>query len=396
MRIGINCFPLQANIGGIKQYFLSLFCYLSKNKGENEFVFFYFLPNVEELSKVISLENNNNAILLQSQADVRKHLDKIDVYFCPFGSLSPRPLPLPTVVTLVDIQEVYYPEFFSLYGLLARAYHYRGSTKMADRVVTISHFSKNTIVEHHGIPSGKVVVAHLCADERFYRAPQIARQPTQCLPQKYVFFPANYWQHKNHDLLLRAIQWIRVEKHIIVHVVLTGFPQKKGYPLEKKIAEYDLSNQVHQLGYISVEEIAYLYLHAQLMVFPSLFEGFGIPLVEAMAAGCPVLAANTTSLPEIGKDSVCYFDPFSVEDLGQNILMLYNDNELRSNLIRRGSERAQEFSAARMAEVHLQAFDEAYQAYSFSRYLWLRWFYKYFYAIRILINFLWDLVRGRR
>lgn len=267
---------------------------------------------------------------------------------------------------------------------------------MADRVVTISHFSKNTIVEHHGIPSGKVAVAHLCADERFYRAPQIARQPTQCLPQKYVFFPANYWQHKNHDLLLRAIQWIRVEKHIIVHVVLTGFPQKKGYPLEKKIAEYDLSNQVHQLGYISIEEIAYLYLYAQLMVFPSLFEGFGIPLVEAMAAGCPVLAANTTSLPEIGKDSVCYFDPFSVEDLGQNILMLYNDNELRSNLIRRGSERAQEFSAARMAEVHLQAFDEACQAYSFSRYLWLRWFYKYFHAIRILINFLWDLVRGRR
>jgi glycosyltransferase involved in cell wall biosynthesis len=395
MRIGVNCYPLQAHIGGIKQYFLSLFRYLSENNGGNDFVFFYFPQNVAELSKIIPLENKN-AILLKSQSDIRKHLATIDVYFCPFGSLSPRPLPLPTVVTLVDIQEVYHPEFFSLYGLLARAYHYRGSTKMADRVITISHFSRKSIVEHHGISNEKVIVAHLCADERFYRAPQIARPPAQPLPQKYIFYPANYWQHKNHDLLLRAIQWIRVEKHIDIHLVLTGFPQKNGYPLAEKIGEYELSNQVHQLGYIPVEELAYLYLHAQLMVFPSLFEGFGIPLVEAMAAGCPVLAANTTSLPEIGQGCVCYFDPCSVEDLGQNILKLYDDNELRNDLIVCGRKRVQEFSAARMAEVHLRVFDEACQVYSFSRYMWLRWFYKYFHLTRMSIKFFLDLARGQR
>lgn len=396
MRIGVNCYPLQAHIGGIKQYFISLFRYLSEHNGGNEFVFFYFPHNVEELSRIISLENNENAILLKNQSDIKKHLDTIDVYFCPFGSLSPRPVPLPTVVTLVDIQEVYYPEFFSLYGLLARAYHYQGSTKMADRVITISHFSKKSIIEHHGIPSEKVVVTHLCADEKFYRAPQIARQPAQPLPQKYVFYPANYWQHKNHDLLLRAIQWLRVEKKSIIHVVLTGFPQKNGYPLEEKIVEYDLSDQVYQFGYVPVEELAYLYLHARFMVFPSLFEGFGIPLVEAMAAGCPVLAANSTSLPEIGEDCVCYFDPSSVEDLGQSISKLYNDNELRNDLIARGRERAQGFSAARMAEVHLRVFEEACQVYSFSRYLWLRWCYKYFHLTRMSLKFFLDLARGRR
>jgi len=395
MRIGVNCFLLQSDLGGAKQYFLSLFRYLLASTSGNEYVFFYFLQNIEELSKVISLENNDNAILLKSQSDIKKYLDIIDVYFCPFGSLSPRPLPLPTIVTLADIQEVYHPEFFSRYILLARAYHYRGSTKMADRVITVSCFSKKSIIEHHDLPDKKVVVAYHCVDERFYRAQQIARQPAQSLPQKYIFYPANYWQHKNHDLLLRAIQWVRVEKQIIVHLVLTGFSQKNGYPTEDKILEYNVSDQVHQLGYISVEEIAYLYLHAQLMVFPSIFEGFGIPLVEAMAVGCPILAASKTSLPEIGEDCACYFDPFSVEDLGQNIIKLLDDKELRNNLILCGHKRAQRFSATIMAENHLRAFDEACQAYSVTRFIWLRWFYKYFHATRILINFSWDILRGR-
>lgn len=393
MRIGINCYHLQKNIGGIKQYFVTLVRHLLAND-DHEYVFFYFSRNAEELSKIISLESRQ-AVLLTSQSEIRKFLSGIDLYFCPFGSLSPRPLPLPSVVTLVDIQEVFYPEFFSFYGLLARAYHYQGSTKMADRVITISQFSKKCIVDHHGIPDEKVMVAYLCADERFYRAPLIARQPSRLLPQKYIFFPANYWQHKNHDLLLQAIRKIKVENNIEIHLVLTGFFQKNGYPLDEKVVEYGLVDQVHQMGYVAVEELAFIYLHAHFMVFPSLFEGFGIPLVEAMAVGCPVLAANSTSLTEIGHDSVCFFDSSSVEDLSRKILMLYDNEELLETLIVKGRQRAQFFSVARMASVHLEAFEMARQRYTYGNYFRLRWWYKYSYLISFLLNFFLNLVRRR-
>ena len=187
--------------------------------------------------------------------------------------------------------------------------------------------------------------------------------------------------------------WLRDRKKRAVHAVFTGFDQKNGYAIEEKAREYGIGDLVTQLGYVSVEEMAYLYVHAELMVFPSLFEGFGIPLVEAMAAGCPVLAANTTSLPEVGGDGVAYFDPSSPEALARALHELMTNPALRKDLVARGSRRPRDFSPARMAENHRAAFRKAVQAYSRRRYLWLRYGYKYLHAgktvlraARILLN----------
>lgn len=384
MRIGVNCFLLLENVGGIKQYFLTLFRELLSRDDSNQYIFFYFKQNIAELNKLSDLQWKNNSVFLDSQKEIHQHLDKIDIFFCPFGTLYPRPLPLPTVVTLVDIQEVFYPEFFTVHNLLARDYQYKGSTRMADQVVTISEFSKQSIVEHHRVAEGKVKVAHLCADERFYRAEEIARRPDNLLPDKFVFYPANHWLHKNHDILLRALVWLKGERKVVINAVFTGFDQDDGYQIESKAREYGLEDQVFQLGYVSVEELAYLYINAQMLVFPSLFEGFGIPLVEAMAAGCPVLAAEATSLPEVGAKSVSYFDPSSAEELAQAIGKLTEDETLRRDLIVRGKKRAKEFSAVRLADEHLEIFSAACVSYRRSRYLWNRWIRKYIDIAKLL------------
>ena len=384
MRIGVNCFLLQEKVGGIKQYFLTLFRELLDRDDSNQYIFFYFEQNIAELNTLDRVNWKENSILLHSQKDIRHHLDKIDLFFCPFGTLYPRPLPLPTVVTLVDIQEVFYPDFFTLHNLLARDYHYKGSTGMADRVITISDFSKQTILEHHRVGDEKVKVAYLCADERFYRAKEIARRPDQPLPKSFVFYPANHWMHKNHDVLLRALQWLRCEKQITVHAVFTGFDQDTGYRVADEAREYGIEDQVVLLGYVSREELAYLYVHAQALVFPSLFEGFGIPLVEAMAAGCPVLAADATSLPEVGADSVLYFPPSSAEDLGEAIMQLVGDETLRRKLIDSGHLRAKVFSATQLADDHLDIFSEAYASFSHSKYLWDRWVRKNYDILKLL------------
>ena len=386
MRIGINCYILKPEIGGIKQYFFSLLQYLIKNDTVNEYILFYFDPNISELEQLGTDFLRTNGIHLQSQREIRQHLDKIDLYFCPFGSLIPRPLPVPTVVTMVDIQEVFFPEFFTFHNLVARAWHYVGSTKMADHVVTISNFSKETIVKHHHITGDKITVAYLCADERFYRAADIAKRPSVSLPEDYVFYPANRWPHKNHDVLLQAMVVLRDKYKVRINAVFTGFDQDNGYSIDEKAREYGITDQVLQLGYISEEELAYLYLHARCMVFPSLFEGFGIPLIEAMASGCPVLASDRTSLPEVAGDCAVYFDPSSPEELADKIIDIIDNVELSDKLVRHGVDRAQEFSAAQLARNHLQAFDKAYFSFSKRKYLYHRYLYKYFHALGVLVK----------
>jgi glycosyltransferase involved in cell wall biosynthesis len=373
MRIGVNCFLLQANIGGLKQYFINLFRELLAAEDGNQYVFFWYPHNAEELARLGTDRWKQDAVLLQDQREVLAHLDRFDVYFCPFSALYPRPIPRPTVVFLPDIQEVFYPEFFNVEDLYTRDLHFPGSTRMADRVITISEFSKSTFVRFHGLREEKVLVAHLSADPAFYRAEEVARAPGHALPSDFVFYPANPWKHKNHDGLLQALRLLRQERGLAVPLVVTGYPDPAGYPVEAKAEEYGVRDLVHRPGYLGVEEIAYLYRHARMMVFPSLFEGFGIPLVEAMAAGCPVVAADSTSIPEVVADAAELFDPKSPPSIAAAIEKVWRDEETRQRLVERGRIRARAFPASGTAAVHRRAFREAAAAYSPRRFLWQSW-----------------------
>lgn len=369
MRVGVNCFPLDPAMGGIKQYFFSLFRELLAHDRENEYLFFYFDHNLGELAQLDDAGWRNNAVRLRSQRQIARCADRMDLFFCPLGVLFPRPLPLPTVVTVPDIQEVYYPQYFTRRNRLARAYHFAGSTRMADRVITISRFSRESIIRHHHLPGGKVTVARLCADPRFADPAAPASPPVAALPEQYVFYPANRWLHKNHDLLLRTVRLLKEERGVRLNVVLTGYDMANGFNVGEAAAAYGIGDQIVQLGYLTADNLVYLYRHAQALVFPSLFEGFGLPLVEAMAAGCPVLAADATSLPEVGGEAVLYFDPRSPEDLADKLTGLLNDDELRRDLIRRGRSRARLFTPGRMAADHLRTFQEARAVYSRRQYL---------------------------
>ncbi|MBT8369031.1 MAG: glycosyltransferase family 4 protein [Deltaproteobacteria bacterium] len=379
MRIGVNCYQLLPDIGGLKQYFLRLFRELLENDNQNTYIFFYFSHNTDELSHLDDLNWQENAVELNDQQEVYEHLDKIDLYFCPFGALWPRPVPVPTVVTLVDIQEVFYPEYFSAQDLFNRHFHYRGSTKMADRVITISEFSRQTIVKHHKISPNKIGVIHLCADDLFYQERVVIYPSNIPLSNgEYIFYPANFWQHKNHDRLLKALKWLKTEKSLRINAVFTGHEVANGYPLSIKMREYGIENQIYNLGYVPFEQLAWLYSKAKLMVFPSLYEGFGMPLIEAMAAGCPVAASNATALPEIGGDAADYFDPFSIESIGSSIEKLWMDSARRNQLVERGYRRSQDFSTSRLTDRHIKIFQEAADMFSRMRYQWHRWVYQFY------------------
>ena len=376
MRIGVNCFLLQAD-------------------HVNNYIFFHFRHNIEELSALESDRWIDDAMLLSDQLEVLEHLDSIDLYFCPFGALWPRPLPVPTVVMLDDIQEVFYPEFFSIADQIRRAYHYGGSTRMADRVITISNFSKMTIVKKHRIPADKVAVAHLCAGKQFHQAVEVARPPKATFPQgDFIFYPANRWKHKNHDILLQALVLLKRKAGLIINAVFTGFDTSGGYPLHQKAVEYGLKDQVYELGCLSLEEIAYLYLNAKMLVYPSFFEGFGIPLVEAMSTGCPVAAANSSSLPEIGAGAVSYFNPKSPNSIAETIEAIWRSDSLRQSLIEKGRFRARQFSDRKLAQAHQTVFKEAMQSFATFRYYWNSVVYRHIHWYKIYLKYRKVLRRG--
>ena len=315
-----------------------------------------------------------DGLLLKSQDEVVNHLERMDLYFCPLGVLWPRPLPLPIVVTIPDIQEVFYPDFFTEFDHYFREYHYRGSTQIADRVITLSHFSKETIVNHHGISSEKVVVAYPCIDQIFFNSKELQAGNNTPIPfNEFILYPANQWLHKNHDGLLKAIKYLKEEKKTFINLLLTGHEVAQGYPLKNKVNEYGLSEQISIVGYLPKEELAALYARAKMVIFPSLFEGFGIPLLEAMAAGCPVAASSVTSLPEIGGEAVEYFDPTQPMDIARAIELLWNNPERRKELVRKGFTRIERFSASNLVQSHYKAFEEAQGSYSSRQYYWHLW-----------------------
>lgn len=366
MKIGINLFLMLPHVGGLTNYVMTFLRKWPAYFPEDRLILFTFPGNDELLAK-LSSEIKTDEIRLTSQDDIYRHLDIFDILFCPFGSLAPRPIPKPSVITLVDIQERFYPDFFTQQDIINRLYHYNASLKMSDQVITISEFSKKSITRIIGIPEDKVHTIYLSADV----LPANGKRPS--LPDEwgsklpFIFYPANDWPHKNHLKLIETLSELK-QSGLTVQCVLTGTQQDFYNDFKQKIDKNNMSDHVIHLRMVSREEIAWIYRHAFMLVFPSLFEGFGIPVVEAMASGCPVACSATTSLPEVGGNAAIYFDPMNRHDIADKIRTVFTDKALRDRMIHLGKEQHKQFNSERMVKQHRNIFEKAITNYKKYRY----------------------------
>lgn len=372
MNIGVNCLNLREDAGGIKTYFFSLFNELLKHDDGNRYVFFYSDRNTDLLGKLQDSRWKDDSILVRGPGAIGRYLKDLDLYFCPLGNLDPKPVPVPSVFSLHDVQEEYSLGFFPLRALVYRSFHSYASTLMADRTITISDFSKDSIVRFHKRDPSRISRIYPSVDPRFYDAAALGSSRPKSdlldkLPDRYIFYPANLWKHKNHRVLLESVKLLTERYGEDLYLVLTGYEMENGFDLETACRELSIRDRVVPLTYADIDEMPYLYKRAICLCFPSLFEGFGLPLVEAMACGCPIVCSNVASIPEIAGDAALYVDPHSNVEMAESILRIIRDERLRRELITKGRQRSKQFSADTMANQHLKVFGQA-AAFSSAKY----------------------------
>jgi glycosyltransferase involved in cell wall biosynthesis len=263
--------------------------------------------------------------------------EKPDVFFSP-AHYAPRFTTVPLVVTIHDVSYLYYPNEFLKKDLYKLKNWTQQAMIQAKKIIAVSEFTKKDIVKNYAINPEKIIAIH-----NGFNTYQQSEKTKQENKDPYILYVGTLQPRKNIETLIHGFNEIIKEKNNL-KLVLVG---KKGWMYESLFAlvkKLDLEDKIDLKGYVTNEELEKLYNNATLFIMPSLYEGFGIPILEAMSHGVPVLAATGSSLVEIGGDACAYFNPHDTMELKRKILEMIHKPELTENLGRKGLERIKKFS----------------------------------------------------
>lgn len=275
---------------------------------------------------------------------------KCDILFCP-AHYAPRFSPVPFVVTIHDLSYYYYPQEFLKKDLYKLKNWTHSSVKRAQHVICVSKTTKKDVLKWFQIPDSQVSVVYngyekITKNEPHTQNKHISSIPTTSLPLKktsYILYVGTLQPRKNIQTLIDAFSDL-VKDYPDYKLVLVG---KKGWLFNRIFSDIQnkkLNEQVICTGYVTDAELEALYKNAVCYVLPSLYEGFGIPILEALSYGCPVIASYASSLPEIGGDACLYFNPNKPEELTDKIRLFISDPTIRTQCKKMGKERIKQFS----------------------------------------------------
>jgi glycosyltransferase involved in cell wall biosynthesis len=300
-------------------------------------------------------------IPLTLSAELRRH--PVDVLHVQFT--APPFAPCPVVTTIHDLSFEHLPETFKRRSRAQLRLTVRRTARKAALVLTLSEFSRRDIIETYAVDPERVIVTPAAAPTHF--KPVAAETELEEIRERYGI-GANYLlslgsiqPRKNLTRLIEAFQWLRKSRpdSELPQLVIAG---KRGWLDDEvfRAAQQDgLNESVKFIGYVPEEDLPALYSGAICFVYPSYFEGFGLPVLEAMQCGVPVIAGNQTSLPEVAGDAALLFDPFDTRALGEAIARVIDHPDYRTELSARGLKRAAEFSWIATARLTLKAYEGA-------------------------------------
>ena len=287
-----------------------------------------------------------------------------DLLFCPFTAPTYSDLRIPTVSIVHDLQHVAYPQFFSAAEKEHRDKIVRETCRRASRIVCISDYVRQRVLDESDfLRERATTIPHALYDrfpEKVDPKSNGVLDRLQLESGRFLLYPANFWAHKNHAMLLTAFGIYRARyPGSDLKIVCTGAPSDGRDFSIKASHRMNLVGAVLFPGYLDDGEFRVLLESCRALIFPSLYEGFGLPILEAMALGKPVLASNATCLPEVAKGAARLFDARQPMDIFRAVEALENDAGLEVELIERGRKRLRSLSDAQaMAERYLAVFEE--------------------------------------
>ena len=285
---------------------------------------------------------------------------RVDLFHAPHYVVPPL-VTCRFVVTIHDCIHLRFPQYLPNRAALyyARTMMTRAARGSA-RVLTVSQASKDDILHYLGVPAEKVEVIYNALDTRLASEPtpeDMARARERfLLTAPYILYTGNIKPHKNVDRLIEAFSILRRQGFDDLKLLIIGDEISKYPNLRRLVHRFQLHQHVRFLGFVPDATLAALYRLASVFVFPSLYEGFGLPPLEAMAAGAPVITSNVSSLPEVVGDAAVLIDPMDAGAIAAAMARVLGDPQLREDLIRRGHERIKAFSwersVARVRQVY--------------------------------------------
>jgi glycosyltransferase involved in cell wall biosynthesis len=286
----------------------------------------------------------------------------IDLLWSPWVTGTPLRAAVPSVVTVADLQHEHLPQNFTPEDRRERDRAYFMAAQLAHAVITFSRHTAEDLVRTYGVSPERVHPIPLAAGHEWESAAPdegLLAELRHTHGTGFVLYPANTWPHKDHLLLLRALRRLGDEGQR-VRLVLTGAWDDGTRTVEQAITDLRLGDQVANLGSVPPATLRALYSLAGALVFPSRFEGFGMPVLEAMGAGVPVLASDATSLPEVGGEAVLYFKAGELDELVAGLRRILTEEPLRERLVAEGRDRAREFSWEKTAAATSRVFESAF------------------------------------
>lgn len=366
MRIGIDASTIGTQ-GGPRTYVLNLIESLLKIDKENEYVLFY---NSEEHSgkfpkarEVVVPFSNPATRLLREHLLMAYHYKRecLDIIHNPKSAISLLK-PCKTVVTIFDLIPVTNPETEKWMARIYWKVQIPTAARHADFVITSSEFAKREIIRRYGTSEERIKVIPI-AYNNYCRPMDPGREADEVrrkysIPDSYILYVGTIQPRKNIDTLVKAYSKLVKTKGVTHKLVITG---RKGWlygPLFELIKSEGMEQNVIFTGFVPDEELPYIYSSAELFVYLSLFEGFGIPPLEAMACGVPVICSNTTSLPEVVGDAGILEAPLDQEGIEKSMLTVLESPSLRREMQDKGFLQAKKFSWERTARETLRIYEE--------------------------------------
>jgi glycosyltransferase involved in cell wall biosynthesis len=377
MNIGITTFGADGGRSGIGRYLLSLLREFPNSTLQAHFDIYAFAEEkrvfandrlkTTSLSQVGYFRNPISNILwhqtyLPNSCRRRKH----DVLFLPAANRRlPLSSPCPTVGTVHDFSSLHVPGKYDRARLTYIRKILPFLIRRLTHVLTVSESSKRDIVEYAGVPADRVTVTPLGVDHDTYYPRDRERARLRIdekyrVQRPYILYVSRI-EHpgKNHVRLIRAFERVKESLKIPHRLVLAGSDWMRADEVHAAAAEASCCDDILFTGFVPDADLPDLYTAADILAFPSLYEGFGLPVLEAMACGTPVACANVSSLPEVAGDAAELFDPYQEESIAGALAGLIEDSDLRQRCSRRGLTRSSQFTWAATAESTLRVIRNA-------------------------------------